>query len=81
MSGQRKSLFLGVLIGLLVAAFVWLVRWYIVSHRSGVIATETSASSAPPPAPDVPAVTPDIGASVQLTDDEQKSIGDRKSVV
>jgi RND family efflux transporter MFP subunit len=72
---SRRPLFVGIFIGFLVASSAWLAREYLFSHRPGGITTETAASSAPPTAPDVPAQTADTAASVQLTEDEQKSIG------
>lgn len=74
MSSQRKSLTAGVLIGLLIAASIYGVRQYVLSRRTGNSAV-TEAAPPPSAAPDIPSQPSDTSSSVQLTDEEQKSIG------
>jgi RND family efflux transporter MFP subunit len=74
MSSQRKSLTAGVLIGLLIAASIYSVRQNVLSRRAG--SSPVTEAAAPSPAPKGAAnQTPDTSASVQLTAEEQKSIG------
>src|SRR4051812_1037619 len=74
MTSQRRSLLAGVLIGLLVATSIWFAQQFVLSRRPVKGMTETAAT--PAPSADVaPTPTPDIGTSVQLTSEEQKSIG------
>jgi Cu(I)/Ag(I) efflux system membrane fusion protein len=74
MSSQKGSLLAGMLVGLLIAASIWAGRAYISSRHPSATA---SAETAPPssPVPDVSTQPADAAASVQLTDEEQKSIG------
>jgi RND family efflux transporter MFP subunit len=75
MNTQRRSLFVGILIGLLIATAVWFVRRHVLSRQAARMTTETAASSVPAIPADITTQPPEVGASVQLTGDEQKSIG------
>lgn len=72
MKTQRGSLLVGMLAGLLLAAVAWQVH-----SRFGTapaVTAETNSSS-PSALVEVVPQTPDANGSVQLSDDEQKSIG------
>src|SRR4051812_3104713 len=74
MSSQRGSLLVGVLIGLLIAASIWIARQYVAPREASKM-TEAAASSAPSATADTATQSPDAAASIQLTNEEQKSIG------
>jgi RND family efflux transporter MFP subunit len=74
-STQKGSLLAGVLLGLLLAASFWAVREYVRSRPGPAPGRTETAAPATTRATDVSTQAPDTGVSVQLTEEEQKSIG------
>ena len=73
MRSQRGSLVVGIIVGLLIAIAIWGGREYLLSRRAPL---PNTIGSAPEPAPaNAASQTSDVGASVQLSEEEQKSIG------
>ena len=75
MSNQRRTLMAGIVIGLLIASSIWFAREYLLSRPEPASARGDTPATAAPLTDAVPAPTPDAGASVQLTNEEQKAIG------
>ena len=73
MTSQRRSLLIGIVVGLVIAMAIWGVSEYVLSRRASIPSTVESAPQ--PASTDLTSQTPDPGASMQLSEEEQKAIG------
>ena len=73
---ERSVLLLGLLVGALIAAGIFVGREYVLSRQQPIAAaTDTAADKSAPPSQPEAGSTADTAVSIQLSEQEQKAIG------